>query len=118
MITIRHIERLFDAKQYLRLSHELMATRAEGLAELEPTLGRAVPLAALGVIRMDELSQAHHPLYRRFLNVILTSQEKDGGWGDPLTTAICLRALLCGNGNGPAVQGGLAYLAGLQREEG
>src|SRR4051812_10846813 len=105
MITIRQIERLFDAQQYRRLTAELLATRAEALAELQMALARAVPVAALGIIRMDELSQAHHGLYRRLLNVVLTAQDKDGGWGEPLTTALCLRALLCGNGNGPAVHG-------------
>jgi len=41
-----------------------------------------------------------------------------GGWGDVLTTALCLRALLCGNGHGQAIDRGIAALAGLQKPEG
>jgi hypothetical protein len=84
-----------------------------------PVLARVVPVAALAMIRLDELSQAHHPFYRRLLNVILTSQQPDGGWGDPLTTALCVRALIAGGaGSGAAVNGGLGYLAALQKTEG
>jgi hypothetical protein len=35
-----------------------------------------------------------------------------------MTTAICLRALLCGNGNGQAIDSGLTALANLQKPEG
>src|SRR2546428_386722 len=42
----------------------------------------------------------------------------DGGWGDPVVTALCVRALLCGRGNGPSIDFGLRYLANLQKTEG
>jgi hypothetical protein len=45
-------------------------------------------------------------------------QESDGGWGDPILTALCLRALLGGRGGGEAIEQGLSYLAGLQKDEG
>src|SRR5262249_27926124 len=48
----------------------------------------------------------------------LSSQEADGGWGEPLATALCLRALLCGRGQGLAIERGLNYLADLQKSEG
>ncbi len=83
-----------------------------------PALCGVVPTAAMALIRIDELTQCHHPFYRRLLNVILTTQQKDGGWGDPLVTALCLRALVAGAGSGAAVNGGLGYLAILQKIEG
>jgi hypothetical protein len=126
MITIRQIERLFDAHQFPRLARELLENRPEcprfdqgAPHPIESTpWARVVPVAAMGMIRLDELSQGSHPFYRRLLNVVLTSQEKDGGWGDPLTTSLCLRALLGNNGQGNSIHGGLAYLAALQKTEG
>ena len=35
-----------------------------------------------------------------------------------MVSALCLRALLCGGGQGAAVERGLAYLAALQKSEG
>jgi hypothetical protein len=70
------------------------------------------------MIRLDELSQSNGPVYRRLLNVVLTSQQADGGWGDPMTTAMCIRALLCGGGDGSGVVRGLGYLASLQQPKG
>src|SRR5437867_801902 len=118
MITIRQLERHFSQHQFRRLYHELVAGRPEAAAGLEPVLSRVVPIAALGLIRLDELTQSHMPLYRRLLGVVLTSQQKDGGWGDPMITALCIRALLCGGGQGSAVACGLAYLTNLQKSEG
>jgi hypothetical protein len=118
MITIRQLERLFKEQQFRRLYHELMVGRPEAQAQLHAELGRVVPLAAMGMIRLDELTQAHTALYRRFLNVVLTAQQADGGWGDPVVTAVCLRALMCGGGEGAAVAAGLAHLASLQKSEG
>jgi hypothetical protein len=119
MITIRHLERLFDDHQHRRLYRELIAGRPEATFALEPVLARAVPIAALGMIRLDELSQSHTALYRRLLNVVLTAQQPDGGWTDPMTTALCVRGLLAGGGRGgAAVERGLAYLAALQQPRG
>lgn len=118
MMTLRQIERFFDDHQFRRLYRELVAARPEANFALEATLARVVPVAALAVIRLDELSQSHTPLYRRFLNVVLTSQQLDGGWTDPMTTALCVRALLAGNGSGESAARGLAYLANLQKTEG
>src|SRR3954471_16590181 len=103
MITLRQIERLFDDHQHRRLYRELIAGRPEASIALESTLARVVPIAALGLMRLDELSQSHTTLSRRLLNVILTSQQPDGGWGDPMVTALCIRALLTASGQGPAV---------------
>jgi hypothetical protein len=118
MITVRQIERLWDAKAYERLFGELAAARPEGSLRLGVDINRTVPAAALAIIRLDELSQSHVKLYPKLLKVLLTNQEADGGWGDLITTAFCLRALLCGTGNGLAIERGLGYLADLQKSEG
>jgi hypothetical protein len=119
MTTIRQIERLFNDHQHRRLYRELIAARPEAqFPRLEPALCRVIPIAALGVLRLDELSQAHTTLSRRLLNVVLTSQQADGSWSDPMTTALCLRALLTGSGEGPIAARGVANLAALQRTDG
>ena len=118
MFTIRQIERLWNSRQYRRLAVELLQGRPEASYRLEAEFGRSVPAAALALVRMDELTQSHHPLYRTLLNVLIVAQEADGGWGDVMTTAVCIRALTCGDGQGVAVERGLAYLAQLQKSEG
>lgn len=118
MFTIRQIERLWKARQYRRLAVELLQGRPEASYRLEAEVGRSVPAAALALVRMDELAQSHHPLYRTLLNVLIVGQEADGGWGDVMTTALCVRALTCGGGQGMAVERGLAYLSLLQKSEG
>ena len=118
MFTIRQIERLWNAKAFRRLAVELLIGRPEASCRLETEFARSVPAAALGLIRMDELAQSHHPLYRKLLNVLILAHEADGGWGDVMTTALCVRALACGDGHGVAIERGLAYLAQLQKSEG
>src|SRR5688500_12363947 len=118
MFTIRQIERLWNSKQYRRLAVELLQGRPEASYRLEAEFGRSIPAAALALVRMDELAQSHHPLYRTLLNVLILGQEADGGWGDVMTTALCVRALTCGDGQGVAVERGIAYLAQLQKSEG
>lgn len=118
MMTVRQIERYWESKAYGRLFTELLSARPEGSLRLGVNRTSAVPAAALSVIRLDELSQSHVRLYPQLLKTILSAQEADGGWGDLVTTALCLRALFCGNGNGPSIDRGLAYIAGLQKVEG
>lgn len=118
MVTVRQIERVWDAKDYGRLANDLLSVRVENSPRLGMELGRATPSAALALIRMDELSQGGSPAYRRLLGVLLKNQQADGGWGDVITTAVCLRALLCGGGNGQAVQRAVEYLRDLQKADG
>jgi hypothetical protein len=118
MITVRQIERQWDARAYGRLFAELVTARPERTLRLGIDAGHSLPAAAMALIRLDELSQSHVKLYSKLLKTILTAQESDGGWGDLVTTALCLRALLCGGGNGESVERALAYLAGLQKAEG
>src|ERR1051326_8673746 len=109
MTTLRQIERLFNGQDFRRLCRELMSGRIEACSALDAAFSHVIPVAALGLIRLDELSQSSTPLYRRLLNVLLSGQEKDGGWGDPLITALCVRALLCGSGAGEAIGRALTY---------
>lgn len=118
MTTIRQIERAWVARRYEKLLAELVAARPERAFRLGVTTGRALPAAAMGVVRLDELAQNHVPLYGRLIRAIIAAQEADGGWGDPVVSALCLRALLCGRGNGVAIDRGIQYLANLQKPEG
>lgn len=118
MITLRQIERLWTAQKYPQLFRELMTMRPE---DARPDLSLSnigAAAAALAIIRLDELAQAHVGLSSRLVRALLGSQEADGGWGDLMTTALCLRALMTSNGQGPAVERGLEYLANLQKPEG
>lgn len=118
MQTTRQIERFWSARQYDRLARELLAPRPEFSHRLVAELSHSVPAAALALIRLDELNQAHHPLNQVLIRHVIAAQEGDGGWGDPLVTALCLRALSCGRGQGPIVDRGFAYLADLQKPQG
>lgn len=119
MITVRQIERCWTARRYEKLFGLLIGHRPEGSYMFDLTEARSVPAAAMALIRLDELGQTHVPLYGRLLRALLASQNvNDGGWGDPAVTALCLRALMNGRGNGVAVDAGLHYLAGLQKTEG
>lgn len=118
MITVRQIERNWTARTYEKLFRELVANRPESSLRFEQEQGRAIPTAAMGVIRLEELNLAHIPLCGKLVRAVLAAQESDGGWGDVITTALCLRALLCSNGDGVAIQRGLTYLANLQKVEG
>ena len=118
MMTVRQIERLWGSNNYDRLFHELLTARPEAALRLGVDTTRPVCAAALGVIRLDELSQSHAPICSKLIRSIIAAQQEDGGWGDLVTTALCLRALLANGGNGVAIQGGLEYLVNLQKPEG
>src|SRR5947209_5113657 len=118
MITTRQIARLWAAKSYKKLFAELMAARPEALFHFERELAKPSAVAALAMVRLDELSQSYLPLYGQFLTTVLASQEADGGWGDLASTALCIRALLCGKGDGVAIERGLAFLVNLQKPQG
>ncbi|HLL89320.1 MAG TPA: hypothetical protein VK324_08450 [Tepidisphaeraceae bacterium] len=118
MITVKHIERVWTARQYDRLLKELLSARPEATVRLEAELAGSLPAAALAVVRLDELGQSHVPLYATLVRAILAAQNADGGWTDPMQSALCLRALLCGRGHGEAIDRGLFYLATMQKSEG
>lgn len=118
MITVRFIQRLWDGRNYQRLIRELLAARIEGSPRVASALSGSTAAAALGLIRLDELNQAHTPVAQKMLRCIIASQGNDGGWNDPLICALCLRALLTARGQGLAIERGLASLASLQRDDG
>src|SRR5450432_97108 len=118
MMTVRYIEKLWNGKAFPRLLREMFAGRAEASLRLEGELTGIVPAAAMALVRLDELAQSHVPLYSKLLRVVLAAQETDGGWGDPLTSAICLRALFGSRGHGLTIQRGLSYLTQMQKQEG
>ncbi|MGD0388587.1 MAG: hypothetical protein ABSC42_06480 [Tepidisphaeraceae bacterium] len=118
MLTVRHIEKLWDARKYSRLLEELIAPRVEAVAAGELAETPAASAAALALVRLDELHQPHASLCPRLIRTLLALQEADGGWGDVATTALCLRALSLQNGHGQAVERGLASLATLQQPAG
>jgi hypothetical protein len=119
MQTVKHIERLWAGRRYDALLRELVACRAD--ADFLPLLQNgsiAIPAAAMAMIRLDEFGQSGAPIYHKLLVCLLASQDGDGGWGDPIMSALCLRALLGSRGGGEAIERGLLYLAGLQKAEG
>lgn len=118
MLTVRQIERLYTARDFSRLLHDLTSHRADALIRWDIQADRGVLAAAMSAARLDELSQAHHPFCGKMIQAVLRAQDADGGWGDPLATALCLRALLASKGDGQAVQRGLDYLSAVQQDEG
>ena len=118
MTTVRQIQRLWSAKAYDKLLRQLLLQRAEGSERLLTELTGPVAAAAAVVHRLDEMSQTFAPLYAEAIRVIVSAQVATGGWGDPLLTAVCLRALMCGRGNGSAVERGLRHLGEVQKDEG
>jgi len=118
MITVRQIERLWENRQYDRLTSELLGNRGEDSPHLRSSLSGSLPAAALALIRLDELNQLHAPLSQKLIRRLLVSQSADGGWDDPLTTALCARALISTGGQGIAIDRALAHLADLQKSDG
>lgn len=118
MMTIRQIERQWEAKEYERLFANVVSTRPEAGLKLGIDATRPVSAAAMAIIRLDELDQSHVRLYSKLVRALLAAQEADGGWGDVITTSMCVRALLCGDGKGMAIERGLTYLSELQKAEG
>jgi hypothetical protein len=112
------MERFWSARQYDRLARELLEARPEFSGRLVAELSHSVPAAALALIRLDELNQAHHLLNQTLIRHVIAAQGGDGGWGDPVVTAVCLRALACGRGQGPSFDRGIGYLADLQKPAG
>jgi hypothetical protein len=118
MLTVRYIEKLWDAREYKRIVAELLAPRIESAAAEELRQSPSAAAAALALIRLDELHQVHVPLCSRLIRSLVALQEADGGWGDVAVTALCIRALSLQNGGGLAIQRGIAYLASLQQPGG
>src|SRR5437764_9870979 len=72
----------------------------------------------MAIIRLDELNQSYVPLCAKLIRSLIATQQKDGGWGDLMATALAIRALSCCRGQGLAIQQGLVHLANLQKSDG
>jgi hypothetical protein len=118
MLTIKQTERHWQLKAYERMIDELCLGRAEAVGGIRQLLRGPVVAAALTVIRMGELLQAHQPFVIRMLKFLIASQQADGGFGDAPTTALALRALASNKGAGESVDRALVYLDHLQRDDG
>lgn len=118
MITLRQIQRLWNARRYERLIQELIYARVESSPRVLGRLTDPAAAAALALIRLDELGQAHDPIAQTLLRSIIASQGADGGWNDPMLCSLCVRALLTARGQGLAVERGLMFLAAMQKSEG
>jgi hypothetical protein len=118
MMTVRQIERQWSARAYGPLFAALNIARPESDFGLATKVTQPAPAAALAIIRLDELTMSRAPIYSNLVRALLHSQDPAGGWGDPAITALCLRALSCGNGQGESIARGLHYLAELQKPEG
>jgi|SRR5687768_5060724 len=118
MITIRQFERLWLGKDYTRIARLCLELRPEASVRLALEVSRQAPAAALAIVRLDELGQSYAPFCARLVRYLLGSQEADGGWGDPVATALAIKALSCSNGQGIAVDRAIAYLADLQKSDG
>src|SRR5687768_8853964 len=71
MLTIRQVERLWQLKAHERLIGELCSGRAEAVGGIRQLLRGPLPAAALTIIRMNELHQAHTPQVQRMLRYVL-----------------------------------------------
>jgi hypothetical protein len=118
MMTVKRIERAWNAKTYHRLFEDLTACRPEVVLESQSEQGWAIPAAAMAIIWLDEQSQAYAPVASMLIRHLISTQQPDGSWGDIPTTAVVLRALLCNHGDGIAIQRALGFLAATQRASG
>jgi hypothetical protein len=118
MLTVRHIEKLWEAKKYPRLLDELIAPRVECLAAKELSAAPCLAAAALALVRLEEMDQSYAAICPKFIGTIIAHQQADGGFGDVGISALCLRALCLNRGHGQTIERGMAYLALLQQPGG
>lgn len=118
MMTIKQAERFWGLQAHERLIDELCQGRAEAVGGIRQLIHGPEAAAALCVIRMNELLQAHQPFVTKMLRFLIASQQADGGFGDPVTTALAMRALATDRGAGPALEATIRYLDVLQRDDG
>ena len=76
MITIRQIERAWQARTYEKLFRELVANRPESTFRFEHEQGRAIPAAAMAIIRLEELSQAHVSVCAQLIRAVVAGRSR------------------------------------------
>jgi hypothetical protein len=118
MLIARQMARLWDARKFDRFLDELLGTRVEAAATADLRQHACIASAALALIRLDELHQGHTPICPKLIRAIISQQDPDGGWGDLILTALCVRALTVNGGAGDAICRALQYLANMQQLSG
>jgi hypothetical protein len=118
MLTVKRMQRLWNAKSYQALFQESLAGRPETLEPFEAHEGWAALAASAAMIRLAELDQSYLPFYSQLLRALIAAQQADGGWGDCTTTALALHALSNDKGHGVCIDRGVEYLVNLQQPSG
>lgn len=118
MLTVRQVEKYWQIRAFDRLIDELCAGRGEAVGGIRQLLRGPVVAAGLAVVRLTELNQGQVPLVAQFIRFLINQQQLDGGWMDPVTTAVAVRALCSDGGSGTAMARGFEYLKMLQRDDG
>lgn len=119
MTTIRQMQSLLSDGQHAKLLGELSQYRGDLPGELVAELGGSATVAvAMAAVRLQELNQSRTTLYRALLARLVGSQESNGGWGDVMTTALAVRALLGDATSKPAAVRGIQLIVGLQKDDG
>lgn len=117
MMTARQIEKWWMAREYVKLARQCLAGRAESVDSLRVALASPTAAAALALIRLDELGQST-PVAAAMVRAVSAAQRDDGGWEEPILSAVCVRALLAHGCHRDQSAGGIASLARLQRDDG
>ncbi|HMO25672.1 MAG TPA: hypothetical protein PKB10_05335 [Tepidisphaeraceae bacterium] len=118
MTTARQIQKLWQTHDYKRLARLCLEARADALEPVIPTLACPVGAAALALLRLTELSPFPTPMHAGLAQVLANHQHNDGGWGEPVLTAIAVRALLLADLQRDRASAGMANLGRLQRDDG
>jgi len=116
-MTVRQIEKWWAAREHGKLARECLAGRSEGADSVRALLVGPVAAAALALVRIDELGQ-RSDVTTSLLRVVIDAQSDEGGWDDPLLTALCVRALQAHEAQPSRAAAGIASLARLQRDDG
>mgnify|MGYP005847101779 CR=1 FL=1 len=117
MMTVRQIEKWWAARDYAKLARECLAGRSEGIPSMRELLLNPLAAAALALVRLDELGQRSE-VTSTLLRAVINAQSDEGGWDDPLLTALCVRALQAHGAPSQCAAAGIASLARLQRDDG
>jgi hypothetical protein len=118
MTTARQIQKLWQTNDYKRLVRLCLEARADALEPILPMLSGPVGSAALALIRLTELSPFPTPMHAGLAQVLANHQRENGGWGDPVLTAVAVRALLSAELQRDRASAGISHLGRLQRDDG
>ncbi len=113
------IRKLWSEGRVDALARMLAERRSEWSAWSVDRVRSLSAAAALGILTLVEMgSGPGDPLVREMGAALLAAQDSLGGWENPWTTSLVLRALSAGEIDGAAFARGLAYLASTQEATG